>query len=401
MLQIHSEPDKRDPLQSHGPALLALGFRPMFSLAGLAAVILIFAWLPMLTGRLTPPPYYGLFLWHSHEMLFGFTSAVIAGFLLTAVRNWTGVNTLTGRPLASLALLWLAGRVVPFASGWLPGWSIALVDLLFLPAVAMAIQPALWQGEQKINRIFVPLLLLMAVTNLLVHLQVAGIAMTGTMGIDVMLLMVALLVSLLAGRVIPFFTQSVIPNFQATRRNWLEQSTMLLFALLIILQLIPANATTAIAIVATLLALAQVLRVVGWHHTGVWRIPILWVLYTGLLWMIVGFVMLGLSQFDLVGANSARHALGLGCVGLLTLGMMARVSLGHTGRDIKPVRSMEVAFVLLNLAAFCRVFGPLLPVGNYIFWVHLSAGLWIICFLVFCRIYLPILTRPRIDGKPG
>ena len=120
-----------------------------------------------------------------------------------------------------------------------------------------------------------------------------------------------------------------------------------------------------------------------------------------MFWMVIGFLMLALSAFGLTGGNLAKHALSVGAIGILTLGMMARVSLGHSGRPIEPVRSVEIAFVLLNVAAAVRVFGPLLPFGSYTFWVHLSGGLWIICFLIFCRVYLPILSSPRVDGKPG
>jgi len=400
MLKVHSEPPKKSTLDSSGPALFALGFRPLFSAAGVAAVVLMAIWLTAWIGRLTLPDYYGVVGWHSHEMLFGYGAAIIAGFLLTAVRNWTGINTPSGRPLALLGLLWLAGRLAPLLSSYIPTWSVALVDLAFLPAVALAIQPALWQGEQKINRIFVPLLLVMALANLLVHLQVLGLTFSAGRGIDMMLYTVVFLVSLLGGRVMPFFTQAIIPGFQARRRQWLENLTMGAFAVLIGLQLFesPPLLTGATAL---LLALTQALRVAGWHHPQVWRTPILWVLYSGMFWIVTGFLMLGLSSIGVTGGNLAKHALSVGGIGVLTLGMMSRVALGHSGRPIEPVRSIEIAFVLLNIAAAVRVFGPLLPFGSYTFWVHLSGGIWIICFLIFCWVYLPILSRPRIDGKPG
>ena len=400
MLKIHSEPPKQAMPEYRGPALLALGFRPFFSAAAVAAILLMLIWLTTWVGRLRIPDYYGSIGWHSHEMLFGYAAAVIAGFLLTAVRNWTGVNTPTGTPLALLVLIWLAGRLAPFLAGLLPAWLVALADLAFLPALALAIAPALWRGSQKVNRIFVPLLLLMALANLLVHLQALGVAGSATRGMDTMLFMVVFLVALLGGRVMPFFTQAVIPGFKATRRQWLEFTTMGAFAVLIGLQLF-ASPPLLTGLVALLLALTQMLRVAGWHHPGVWRIPILWVLYTGILWLIAGLLLLALSSFGLLGSNLAKHALGVGGIGILTLGMMARVSLGHSGRPIEPARSIAIAFILLNVAAALRVFGPLLPFGAYTFWVHLAGGIWIICFLLFCRVYLPILSRPRIDGKPG
>jgi uncharacterized protein involved in response to NO len=400
MLKVHSEPPKQAVLKSSGPAIFALGFRPFFSAAGVAAVVLIAAWIPIWMGRLALPDYYGVIGWHSHEMLFGYAAAIIAGFLLTAVRNWTGINTPSGTPLALLALLWLAGRLLPLLSAHTPGWLVAAVDLAFLPAVALSIAPALWQGAQKINRIFIPFLLVMALANLLVHLQSLGVTLSAGRGIDMMLFMVVFLVSLVGGRVMPFFTQAVVPGFQANRRQWLESTTMGAFALLILLQLVETPPLLT-GLTALLLAVTQALRVAGWHHPQVWRMPILWVLYTGMFWIVVGLLLLGLSSVGLLGGNLARHALGIGGIGVLTLGMMSRVALGHSGRPIEPLRSVQIAFVLLNLAAAVRVFGPLLPLGSYTFWVHLSGGLWIICFLIFCWVYLPILSKPRIDGKPG
>ena len=400
MLKVHSEPPKQSTRENSGPALFALGFRPFFSVAGVAAVVLMVIWLTAWIGRLPLPDYYGVIGWHSHEMLFGFAAAIIAGFLLTAVRNWTGVDTPQGTPLALLALLWLAGRLLPFLSATTPAWLVAAVDLAFLPAVALAIAPALWQGAQKINRIFVPLLLLMGLANLLVHLQVLGVTASAARGIDMMLYMVVFLVTLVGGRVMPFFTQAVVPGFQATRRQWLETTTMGAFAVLITLQLFDSPPLLT-GLTALLLALVQALRVAGWHHPQVWRMPILWVLYTGMFWIVIGFLLLGLAATGLMGGNLAKHALSVGGIGVLTLGMMARVALGHSGRPIEPVRAIEIAFVLLNIAAAVRVFGPLVPVGSYTFWVHLSGGIWIICFLIFCWVYLPILSKPRIDGKPG
>ncbi len=399
MLKVHSEPPKPS-LEPSGSVLFALGFRPFFAAAAISAVVLILSWLAIWSAGIWASSYYGVIGWHSHEMLFGYASAIIAGFLLTAVRNWTGVNTPSGAKLAMLAALWLAGRLLPLLDGWVPGLLIALTDLAFLPAVALAIRPALWQGEQKVNRIFVPLLLLMGVANLLVHLQSLGVSQTAVQGIDMMLYLVLFLVALIGGRVMPFFTQAVIPQYTAVRRRWAEIGTVVGFGLLVILQLTPLPAT-ATGLVATILALVQIVRVSGWYHPQVWRIPILWVLYTGMFWLITGLLLTGLASLGLLAPTLATHALTIGGIGVLTLGMMARVSLGHTGRPLQPVRSVELAFVALNLGVAVRVFGPMLNDSIYTFWVHLSGGLWIISFTIFAIVYLPILSKPRADGKPG
>ncbi len=399
MLKIHSEPPK-PKLHYDGPAILALGFRPFFSLAGAAAVILLLSWLGIWSGGMAAPDYYGGIVWHSHEMLFGYAAAVIAGFLLTAVRNWTGAPVPTGRTLGLLALLWLAGRVAPLFSNLLPTALVALLDVAFLPAVALSLVPPLWQGEQKTNRIFVPLLLLMGVANLLVHLQPVSMADLAGRGIDMMLYLVLFLITIIAGRVVPFFTQAVIPGYRASRRPWIEILSTVALGLLALLQPfgLPEQATGLVALVV---ALSQALRVAVWYDRRIWGIPILWVLYSGYLWLVAGFLLLGLAGFGLLPANLAKHALTIGAIGVLTLGMMARVSLGHTGRPIDPPRPMLPVFVLLNLAALVRVFVPLAWPERYNLWVHLSGGLWIIGFATFCLLYLPMLFRPRIDGKAG
>jgi len=399
MLKIHSEPPKPE-LTNSGPAILALGFRPFFSFAGLAAITLLLIWLGIWSGGLSAPDYYGGIIWHSHEMLFGYASAVIAGFLLTAVRNWTGAEVPTGTHLALLALLWLAGRLAPLLTGILPAGLIAIIDLAFLPAVALSLVPPLWQGEQKINRIFVPLLMVMGLANLLVHLQPLSVADIASRGIDMMLYLVVFLITIIAGRVVPFFTQAAIPGYRASRKPWVETLSTVALGLLALLQPfgLPEQ---AIGLVALLVGVSQLLRVMVWYDRRIWGIPILWVLYSGYLWLIVGFLLLGLAGFGVLPANLAKHALTVGGVGVLTLGMMARVALGHTGRPIDPPRIMLLVFILLNLAAVVRVFSPLLWPERYNLWVHLSGGLWILSFLAFSILYLPMLFRPRIDGKAG
>lgn len=399
MLKVHSEP-KKPSLSPDGPALLALGFRPFFIAAGLSAVALLMIWLGAWSGAYATPAYYGFIGWHSHEMLFGYAPAIIAGFLLTAVRNWTGITPPTGKPLALLVILWLLGRLIPLLTGLVPGAVIALVDIAFLPAVALGIKPALWGGAQKVNRIFVPLLLAMAAANILIHLQALSIADMADRGTDMMIYLIVFLVIIIGGRVIPFFTEAVLPDTRATRRQPVEIAAVVALIGLILTQLLYPHPWLT-GTLAAAAAVTQLLRVSGWHDIRVWKTPILWVLYSGFIWIIIGFILVALASFDLLGMNLARHALTVGGVGVLTLGMMSRVALGHTGRPIQPGRILEITFVLLNLAAVLRVFGPLLLPNHYTLWVHASGGIWILCFLIFSITYLPILSKPRIDGKPG
>ncbi len=399
MLKPHAEPPS-PTLKASSNALFALGFRPFFSAAGISATLLMIIWLGVWSGAMGVSSYYGSIPWHSHEMLFGYAVAIIAGFLLTAVRNWTGVNTPNGKPLILLTLLWLAGRLLPTMGDLIPGMVIALVDLAFLPALAMAIQPALWQGKMKINRIFVPLLLVMAIANLLTHLQFLGISDTYSRGTDAMLYMIILLIVFIGGRVMPFFTESVLPDAKVKRNQPVETASAGALIALVLVQMIYPTPWLS-GPLAALVAVTQILRVIGWHDRRVWSTPILWVLYAGMLWIILGFTLKALAAAGMVSTTLATHALTVGGIGVLTLGMICRVALGHTGRPMHPATSIKLSFILLNIGAAVRVLAPIFMPGQYQLWVHLSGGIWILCFVIFCAVYLPILVKPRADGKEG
>jgi uncharacterized protein involved in response to NO len=376
----------------------ALGFRPFFSLAALSGVILILLWLG-LWQRSIPVDHYGTIGWHIHEMLFGFTTAIIAGFLLTAVRNWTGVDTPTGTPLALLALLWLLGRLAPFAPG-MPPAGIVLLDLAFLPLLMVAVYTPLMTAENQINRIFLPLLAGMALANLLVHCEALGFAQTGRQGINLMIDLVVLLIIIVSGRVLPFFAEKAIdgfkPRFSKTREKLVLTAIGLWTVCELLLPLPWLMAGAALAVAAT-----QLWRFIDWHHPRIWRLPILWVLYTGLIWLIVGFILKSLASLGLFPGNLATHALTAGAIGALTFGMMARISLGHTGRDITPPHAIAVSFVLLNLSVLVRVFAPSLFAEGYQHWIMLSGTGWVFSYLIFTIYYMKLLNSPRIDGRGG
>ncbi|MCU7929366.1 MAG: NnrS family protein [Candidatus Thiodiazotropha sp. (ex Codakia rugifera)] len=382
-----------------GWAPFALGFRPFFALAALSGLFLMILWVTFFYTGVAPSRYFTTIDWHSHEMLFGFTTAIIAGFLLTAVRNWTGIDTLTGKPLALLALLWLMGRLLPFTPS-IPHWLIALTDWLFLPALVVALYPPLIKAENRINRLFLPLLTGMAFANLLYHLQGLGLTATAQRGLELMLNLVLLLLIFVGGRVLPFFTEKAVkgaaPKFSKRREQWVYITIILWTLSELILPLsgllFPAAAGVAVT---------QAWRFIDWYHPGIWKKPILWVLFTGLLWLIIGFLLKGLALLDLFPQNLSTHALTAGAIGVFTLGMMARVTLGHTGREIEPNSYMSLGFVLINLAVVIRVFLPLTDLLSYQTCIGLAGSLWVACFLIFVLTYLPILMRPRIDGRPG
>lgn len=383
-----------------GWAPLALGFRPFFLLAGYGSLLLMLSWLGLWHAGFTAEAYYGRINWHTHEMLFGYATAVIAGFLLTAVRNWTGQDTATGNALGLLAGLWLLGRLLPWLPGT-PGALIAVFDLTFLPLLAIVLIRPVWLGQNKVNRIFPLLLGAMAGANLLVHSQSLGWTTTGAgRGTALMLDLLLLLIAVVGGRVLPFFTEKAVAESRPRRMPWLDRAGFGLLLALALAHLLdaPAPITGGLAITA---GLAQAGRWLLWTHPGLFRIPLLWVLHAGYGWLVAGLLLQGLARFGLLPVSVATHALTTGAVGVFTLGMMARVALGHTGRDLHPSGALVVAFWLINLAAAVRVLGPWLMPSWYVGWLMLAGLLWVISFASFVFVYTPILLRSRIDGRPG
>lgn len=387
-------------IAARGFAFFALGFRPFFLFAGFSAVILIALWLLIWQGKLPASGYLDAMQWHAHEMLFGYAASVVAGFLLTAVRNWTGMAVPINGKLASLAIIWLLARLLIIIPG-VPVVLVALVDLLFIPLVGLSLFRPLWFGQNKNNRYFLLLFASMTFANLLFHLDALG-AMPGLWqrGSYFMLDTVLLTLLLVAGRVMPFFTEKAVAGSTPRSFPWIEKSGFVLLIMLAVAQLvIPHGVLTGVLAIS--LALLQLFRLAGWYDHGIWRIPVLWVLYTGYSWMVIGLVLRGLSSFDLLSYQLGLHGLTAGAVGVLTLGMMSRVALGHTGRDINTSKLTNLAFVLLNTGAVCRVIMPMLAPAKYSMWVNISGGLWVLAFALFVMVYTSVLIRPRIDGRPG
>ncbi|HEY8095650.1 MAG TPA: NnrS family protein [Methylobacter sp.] len=380
--------------------LFALGFRPFFALAGLAALILILFWNALFNGSLTTEHYFPDSYWHAHEMLLGYAVAVIAGFLLTAVKNWTGKPTVTGDPLASLCLLWLYGRILPFYAGELPDALIALVDFSFLPALAYQVSKPIIEAKQYRNLFFIGLLLLLAVGNGLIHAQMLGMANTAAAGIQLVVATIIILILIIAGRVFPFFTERGIPGTLIIRNPLLDNASVASAVIVFALQLFGVSGTM-LALAAIIAAAVNIARLSGWYVKRVIYVPLLWVLYAGYGWIILGFLLTVLSASSVVLPSLALHAFTLGGIGVLTLGMMARVSLGHTGRAMKASNTIAIAFVLINVAALFRVLLPIAMPGWYENLLYVSVLSWLAAFSLFVFVYAPILAGTRIDGQEG
>lgn len=385
------------------PPIWRLGFRPFFLGGALFAVLAIALWLAALAGLWSGwQPVGGWLAWHRHEMLFGFGVAIIAGFLLTAVQTWTGVPGLQGKPLALLAGLWLAARLA-----WLFDAPLALLlvlQLSVLPLLAWAIGRSLWRVRQKRNYPVVGLLLLLTLADALVLLGLfegnddwqrrASIAA---------LWLIAGMMNLIGGRVIPFFTQRGLGRQQQVPAiAWLDNGILLGCVLVALLTAagVTTQPTPWLAGLFAALGGAQLWRLWRWRDRGIWQVPLLWSLHLAYFWIAVAPLGMALWSLGLALAPSqALHALAVGGMGGLILAMLARVTLGHTGRALQPPAAMPWAFALLNLGCAARVFLPSLLPANWA--LPLAGGLWALAFLLFAWFYAPMLCRPRVDGHPG
>jgi len=379
------------------PPVLALGFRPFFLLAGLLAALWLPIWLLVLHGQWTLHGALQGPAWHAHEMLFGFVAAVLAGFLLTAVRNWTGLPTPTGWPLAGLAGLWLLARLLNLWGGVLPQALVITVDVAFLPALALSLAAPILRSKNVRNFAFPPLLLLLGGVNLMSHL---GITL-GTTADQIALDIVLIIVVLITGRIVPLFTQNAIGQ-ETHKRPTLDKALFALLAGILIFDRVP-QAEAGRGLLSFIAGLLLAVRMVGWRSLQTRKLPILWVLHLGHAWLALGLLLRGVAIFapSAVPVATATHALTVGAVGTLILGMMARVSLGHTGRKLEVHRVMAIGFALLALAALVRTLVPFLAAQHLLLGWTLAGVLWTAAFAVFVAVYAPMLLAPRVDGKAG
>jgi uncharacterized protein involved in response to NO len=381
--------------------LFALGFRPFFLLSGLFAILSIALWVPTFVGWLPLNSYYGQIGWHSHEMIFGYTAAVIAGFLLTSVRNWTEMATPQGSSLAALTLIWCLGRILPFFPSALSAELIALVDLSFLPALAVGIGVPLVRRGDRRNLLFLPLIAVFWLANILVHLALLGfVPNLAHQAVILGLNLVVLLIVIMGGRVIPFFTERALQAVRIKRWNaieWLAIISVIAFTLAEFFFIDPRVA----GVFAGVAAIANGIRLGGWYTYRFWRVPLLWVLHLGYGWIVAGFLLKAGSALGVIPPQFTVHAFSLGAIGVLTMGMMARVSLGHTGRPLKVGAGMAIAFGAVNLAAVTRGLLPILQPQWFSQLVILSGVLWLVAYAIFIVVYVPVLLQPRLDGKLG
>ena len=380
-----------------GWALWALGFRPFYLVAAVFGALSIALWALQFTGWLAHPYLEGP-LWHAHEMLFGFTLAVIVGFLFTAGRSWTNQPTPTGWRLGALVALWLIARVLvvtPYAV------AAAVANVAFPLACAVALAIPFWRARNKRNYFFVGLLLVMSAAAALVHLQrLRGMDAAAWSGVQVALDVVLFILAVMGGRVIPMFTNNAIPAAKARRVEAVEKA-----ALGSVLLLLAADALTApgwvVALIASVAAAAHAARWWLWHPWRTARTPLVWVLHLAYAWIPVHLLLRATAGLGFVPTSAATHALTVGAIGGLIIGMITRTARGHTGRVLRADAWDTAAYLLVAAAAAVRVLLTLSVPALTMIAIDLSAALWCAALLVYVVRYAPVLTRKRLDGKPG
>ncbi|MBQ74535.1 MAG: hypothetical protein CMQ20_05850 [Gammaproteobacteria bacterium] len=394
--------EKSDLYLFAGTALFNLGFRPFFLGAAIYAIIAMFIWWLQYSGfvqagHLTPA-------WHAHEMLFGYTFAVIAGFLLTSVRNWTGIDTVSGGRLCILFSLWAMARLGNIFGSY---EFAALLDLVCMAMCAWYIVTPIIQVKQRRQIAVVGIVCVLLVANGLYYSGQLGLVGNGIfLGNYLGLYLVLGLVLMMSGRVVPFFTErGVAETVELPTYLWLEAINFITYAVFALAILVGPEVGLAGEVVhglAGCLFILNLLRLGSWYTKGIWRKPLLWSLFFSYGFITLGFGLYALVYFGWFSIFLPIHALVVGGVSLLTLSMIARVSLGHTGRSIhEPSRWVVSAFGILAIAAITRVILPILLPQYYFVLVQVSQVLWMISYALFLVVYVPVLVMPRVDSQPG
>jgi uncharacterized protein involved in response to NO len=392
----------KQPVRYTGAAILNLGFRPFFAGAAIFSVLSMLYWMAVYVLAWHWQTALPASTWHAHEMVYGYGMAVIAGFLLTAVRNWTGVQTLHGIPLLLLFLLWLAARLLLLGDAAILKWA-AMADVLFNALLVAALAWPIFKVRQFKQLGILSKVLLLMLANLLFYAGVLEISPWGVhAGLYSGVYLVLALIFVMSRRVIPFFIERGLDQAVTLRnRDWLDAASLLLFIGFWLADIAWPD-SLPVAVLAGTLCVLHGIRLTGWYAAGIWSRPLLWVLFLAYAAVIVGFALKVAVYVLAISPFLPLHAFTVGGIGLFTMGMMARVTLGHTGRDVlQPPSQVSWMFALLLVSSIVRVGLPWLDTAHYVFWIGLSQLLWILAFTLFLWVFLPMLYRPRSDGQFG
>lgn len=387
--------------QGGRPALLSYGFRPFFLFGALYGGLIILAWLPIRDGTVGTASAFMPFDWHIHETLFGYLAAIVAGFLLTAIPNWTGRLPVQGAPLLGLLLLWVAGRVAVFFSAW-TGWlAAAVIDSLFLTAVAAAAAAEIVAGKNWRNlKILVPVAVFL-LANVLFHVEAA---VDGASDYSRRLATAAaiVLILIIGGRIIPSFTRNWLARENPGRLpvpfNGFDKFCILLsVAALSLWTLMPESGAAGLLLIAA--GGLNLARLVRWAGDRARRDALVLILHIAYLFVPAGLLLAGLSALDPARFPpvAALHALGVGAIGVMTLAVMTRAALGHTGRELRADTATQLIYAAIVLAALSRIAAGFMPESVSL--LHVSATLWTLAFLGYCARYGGMLLQPQLKPR--
>lgn len=387
-----------------GPAILSYGFRPFFLLGSTYAGLTILFWIPAYMGHIETYSAFAPVDWHIHEMLFGYLAAIITGFLLTAIPNWTGRLPVQGLPLLVLALLWMAGRLAVFFSASI-GWQLAaVIDVGFLTAVAIAAAREITAGKNWRNlKVLIPITVLL-IANICFHAeaQTAGIT---DISRRLALAAAIVLIMIIGGRIIPSFTRNWLvresPGRLPTPFNRFDAAVIGISAIALAAWCFaPEQQGTAIAL--GFVALLQVLRLMRWAGDRTASDPLVLILHIAYAFVPAGLVLLSLSILnpETVPVAAGYHALGSGAIGAMTLSVMTRATLGHTGRALKADIPTCLIYSAVVLGALVRIIAAFVP--SQVVLLHIAATFWALAFLGYALWYGRMLLRPRLKaGQPA
>ncbi|MBS0274771.1 MAG: NnrS family protein [Proteobacteria bacterium] len=383
------------------PPVLLYAFRPMFFAAGSWAAIAIALWLAMFFGYAQLPTRFDPLSWHIHEMLFGFVMAAVAGFLLTAIPNWTGRLPVRGYGLATLVCLWMLGRLACLISADLPAWLAVAIDLAFPAALLLVAAREIVAGRNWRNLATTAPLAVFLIADLLMHLEALGEPVPAGLGWRLGIAAPLILIGVIGGRIIPSFSHNWLFKRKSPRlpvaANHFDTACVVILALGFILwAFLPEHRLTGVVLIAAgLFNAARLSRWAGWPS---WPEKLVFILHVGYAWVALGTTLLGLSIFDVgVPAPSAVHALTAGAITVMILAVMPRVTLGHTGRALTAGRATVAIFILVNAAAIVRVCATW-HTALMATLLLVAGALWIAAFLLFELIYGPMLFMRRVGS---
>ncbi len=381
----------------HHP-VLEYGFRPFFLLGALYSIASLLVWGGFYAEYVIPPFFMiDIVSWHAHEMIYGYTMAIVAGFLLTAVANWTDSVPVRRAPLAGLCALWLAGRIVMNFDLGLSEISIMVIQGLFIPVLAFSISIPLFKNWNKRNFVFLVLL------SILFACDMTFLVTKDRLSLYIAVMIIVIMISLIGGRIIPSFTVDALERrgeeAYETSQGKMDVLALLSLVLIILEMIFIGQQGTLLAVTAFLSAMIHILRLRHYHTRRILNDPMVWILHAGYGWLILGLLFIGASALDLLLFSNSLHAFTAGAIGSMTLGMMCRVARGHTGRNLIANRLTVLSFILLQCAALMRVLGMVIAPSYSTEWIVGSATLWVLSFVLYIFNYVPILCQPDLDEQ--